>query len=271
MKEKRLLIKIDEELCNGCGACIPGCEEGALQLIDGKAKLVAEKYCDGLGNCLGHCPTGALTLEEVDADPFDEDAVEDLLKELGRPSLKEAQGQQPTGGCPSARVMQMNTQAAPHSGPASGPTPEKLKSLQPVGDSALNTWPIQIRLVPDDAPFLADGHLLIAADCVPPAFPAFQEKYLPGRVLLLGCPKFDDVESYRQKLASIFRKNRVSSLTVLEMDVPCCSNMHRLVEAALREAGADIPGILVTVGRNGQELGREALVVQPQKEMNPFE
>ncbi|XPV76491.1 MAG: ATP-binding protein [Desulfovibrio sp.] len=269
MKEKRLLIKIDEELCDGCGACVPGCEEGALKIIDGKAKLIAEKYCDGLGNCLGHCPTGALTLEEVEADAFDEDAVEDLLKELGRPSLKTPE-KPAGGGCPSAQVMQMNQQPAQMSPPTSGPTPEKLKSLQPSAGAALNTWPVQIRLVPEDAPFLQDGHLLIAADCVPPAFPAFHEKYLPGRVLLLGCPKFDDVESYRHKLAAIFKRNRISSLTILEMEVPCCSNMHKLVDAAQRQAESDIPGIKVTIGRNGQEVKREALSVQPLDKVNPF-
>jgi NAD-dependent dihydropyrimidine dehydrogenase PreA subunit len=250
MKEKRLLIKIDEELCDGCGACVPGCEEGALQIIDGKARLVAEKYCDGLGNCLGHCPTGALTLEEIEADAFDEDAVEERLAEIGRPPLK-------TGGCPSAQIMQM--QPAPQSG---GPTPEKLKELQPQAGAALSHWPLQLHLVPQDAPFLQDAHILLAADCVPPAFPQFHSKYLRGRILLLGCPKFDDTEAYRKKLTAIFKTNNIASLTILEMDVPCCSNMHRLAQTALQAAEKDIPSLLVTIGRDGKELKREALTVE---------
>lgn len=256
MKVKRKLIHIDEELCNGCGQCVPGCEEGALQIIDGKARLVAEKYCDGLGACLGECPTGALTVREVEADDFDPEAVTELLKEQGRevpkhmPSPEELRLSQPSpgpvGGCPSARLKTLT------------PCDQANKPRTQQG-SALSHWPVQLRLVPPEAPFLKGADLLLTADCTAVALPDYHQEYVPGKVVLMGCPKFDDAESYVEKLAAIFAGSSLKSVTILEMEVPCCSNMTRITSEAMRRAKADIPTERITVGLNGSIVGKVSL------------
>ena len=258
MKYTRKLIQIDEDLCNGCGQCVPSCAEGALQIIDGKARLVAERYCDGLGACLGGCPTGALRVVEVEAEDFDPTAVEALLKAQGRPlpdhmpKPEELRiGAKPkSGGCPGAQLMRMTPcQAANQArSQASGD-----------GSGALSHWPVQIRLVPPTAPFLRDADLLITADCAPVAYPTLHADFLPGRVLLLGCPKFDDVEGYVAKFTEMFRTNPPRSITVLEMEVPCCSGLHRLVAEGLARAGVSAPVERVVIARTGQVIGRQIL------------
>ena len=194
MKTKRKIVEIDDELCDGCGLCVPSCAEGAIQIIDGKARLVAEKYCDGLGACLGECPTGALSVVEREAEEFDERAVEEYLK--SRDSKERAQEATLPCGCPSAQVQSFISQLA-HQGerePVSGGATA----------SALSHWPIQIRLVPPTAPFLKGADLLVAADCTPFTYPSFHQDFLKGRVLMVGCPKFDDVRAYIEKFAEIF-------------------------------------------------------------------
>ena len=184
MKVRRKIIEIDEERCDGCGLCIIGCAEGALKVVDGKAKVVADKFCDGLGACLGECPNDALTIVEKEADEFDEIAVEEHLSQMAKTQPHNAPA--PTSGCPSAALQSFEPTACQ-------------KANQPSihgggGVSALSHWPVQIRLVPPQAPFLKNAHLLVAADCTPLAYPDFHERLLKGKVVLMGCPKFDDVQ-----------------------------------------------------------------------------
>ena len=264
MKVIRKLIQIDEELCNGCGQCVPGCEEGALQIIDGKAKLVAEKYCDGLGACLGECPTGALKVIEVEADDFDPDAVKNLLEEQGRsvpdhmPSpeslrLDSTQPKVSSGcGCSGSKLQIFESSSCQQ---ANVPTNKDSE----VGPSQLTHWPIQIRLVPADAPFLKGADLLLTADCVAVSLPGYHERFLPGKKVLMGCPKFDDVDLYLQRLTEIFTISGIKSITVLEMEVPCCSNFSRIVAAAINAANADIPAEKIIVKRTGEIKARTSL------------
>jgi Pyruvate/2-oxoacid:ferredoxin oxidoreductase delta subunit len=265
MRATRKLITVNEELCNGCGNCVTGCAEGALAIIDGKARLVSEVFCDGLGACLGECPTGALNVVEVEAEDFDPKAVEHRLKDLGRPvpdhmpdpaslrlpSTNSAYGGRTAtihgGGCPSRQVMSLGN---------STPTPSCKMANTPVsqagGGAALSHWPIQLRLVPPTAPFLKNARLLLTADCVPPAFPGFHAKLLPGRVLLLGCPKFDDAQSYIDKLADILRENAIQDITVVQMEVPCCSGMTAIALRAAQAAGVAVPVETIVITRDGQ-------------------
>lgn len=250
MKVKRKLIHIDEDLCDGCGQCVPGCEEGALQIIDGKAKLVAERYCDGLGACLGECPTGALTVREVEAEDFDPDAVRELLTEQGRdipdhmPDPESLRlEKKSSGGCPGARMERLTP-----CGQANKPSRQENEG----GQSHLTHWPIQIRLVPPEAPFLKGSDLLLTADCVAVSLPGYHERFLPGRTVLMGCPKFDDAQMYVERLSAIFAQSGLKSVTVLEMEVPCCSGMSRIVAEAMKKAGVDIPAEKVIVARNGE-------------------
>jgi NAD-dependent dihydropyrimidine dehydrogenase PreA subunit len=240
MKAIRKIIEINEELCNGCGDCVPACAEGAIQIIDGKAKLVKDLFCDGLGACLGECPTGALKILEREAEAFDEKAVHEHLKKTKTPAPSPfAHGR---GGCPS---MSLHT-FTPGTKNAAAP-----KKAAEASGSALSHWPIQIRLIPPTAPFLKDGDLLVAADCVPAAYADFHRDFLDGRVLLLGCPKFDDKAEYLQRFTDIFRANEIKSVKVLRMEVPCCSFLLPIVTEAAQRAGKDIPIEEVVITRRG--------------------
>lgn len=251
----RKMISIDEELCNGCGECVPSCEEGALAIVDGKAKLVKEIYCDGLGACLGDCPTGALKVEVREAEDFDPKAVAKHLKAQGRaipdhmPSPeslrldKSTGGPKPMGGCPGSTMQTMTP-----CGQANIP------SAQPTGVSALSHWPIQLRLVPPTAPFLKGADLLLTADCVPVASPSYHTEFLPGKVVLMGCPKFDNQMEYVDKLAAIIGENDLKSITVLEMEVPCCSSMSAILSEAVKRAGKKVDTVRVTIARSGGVL-----------------
>jgi len=250
MKVMRKIIEIDEDLCNGCGDCIISCSEGALELVDGKARLVAEVYCDGLGACLGECPTGALKIIERAADDFDEAAVEAHL-EARHHSEQPSQEVLPCG-CPSTR-LQTFAQSDP-CGCANAPASHE--SAQ----SRLTHWPIQLRLVPPTAPFLKNADLLIAADCTSFAYASFHQDFLKGKTLLVGCPKFDDARAYVEKLSEIFTKADVKSITVLVMEVPCCHGLPMIVREAMRMAGRIIPLELVVIGVRGEVLQREAMV-----------
>ena len=235
MMSKRKMITIDEELCNGCGQCVPACEEGALAIVDGKARLVKEIYCDGLGACLGDCPTGALKVEVREAEDFNPDAVKENLKAQGRSipahmpdpaSLRlDNVTARPAGGCPGA-ALQTRTPC----GQANIPTRQ-------AAGSALSHWPVQLRLVPPTAPFLKNADLLLTADCVPVAMPGYHGEYVPNRIVLMGCPKFDDQMSYVEKLADIITENELRSITVMEMEVPCCSSMSVILREAVKRAG----------------------------------
>jgi NAD-dependent dihydropyrimidine dehydrogenase PreA subunit len=247
MKTTRKVIEIDEELCNGCGQCIINCAEGALEIIDGKAKLVADKYCDGLGACLGECPTGALKIIEREADEFDEVAVEHRLEELKE---KEAPAQHTMAcGCPSAQIQSFG-QPKHAAAPAShGPQA-----------SSLGHWPVQIKLVPPTAPFLKNADLLVAADCTPIAYPSFHRDFLEGKVVMLGCPKFDDVQAYIEKFVGVFSHANIKSVTVVIMEVPCCGGLPMIVRRAMEIAGKSIPVEQVTISTRGDVLKKEKLV-----------
>jgi NAD-dependent dihydropyrimidine dehydrogenase PreA subunit len=254
MKTRRKIIEINEELCNGCGECVPDCAEGSLKILDGKARLVADKLCDGLGACLGSCPTGALQIVEREAEEFDEEAVEAYLaKETAQTSQEPAP---PSGGCPSARL---------HSFPAamadSGSSCQSANipsQHQPAGEqaSALSHWPVQIRLIPPHAPFLQNADLLVAADCTAVAARRFQEHYLQGKTVMMGCPKFDDAEGYIQRFAEIISRCNLNSLTLLIMEDPCCSAMTVILEKAMQRAQQKIPVTQITISVRGEELAR---------------
>jgi NAD-dependent dihydropyrimidine dehydrogenase PreA subunit len=204
VKIKRKIIEIDEERCDGCGQCVPSCAEGAIQVIDGKARLVAEKYCDGLGACLGECPRGALSVVERQAEGFDEKAVENHLK--SKDTVASSADAALACGCPSVQLQTFFPSLQQDASVCSG-----------AGLSALSHWPVQIRLVPANAPFLKGADLLVAADCAPVAYPNFHGDFLKGRVVLVGCPKFDDARGYIMKLADIFRQADIRSVTVSVM------------------------------------------------------
>jgi ferredoxin len=222
---KRQIIKIDEEACTGCGLCIPNCSEGALRIVDSKARLVGDFCCDGLGACIGHCPEGAITIETREAEAFNESKVRENLARSESNHSSEHHA-----GCPGSRIMNLEPVTAP------GET-----GRQAGRPSRLRHWPVQIVLVPPNAPFLDGADVLITADCVPFAYADFHETLLDGKVLLVGCPKLDDADSYREKLAGMFAQNDVRSVTVAHMEVPCCFGMVRLVESAIEDSGKSIP------------------------------
>lgn len=276
--KKRKMIEIDEDLCDGCAQCIPNCPEGALQIIEGKARLVSETSCDGLGACLGHCPTGALKVIEREAEPYDELKVMEQIVRKGRATIaahlhhlkdhgedkylrqardylsakgledplkgegKQLKAAPHAGGCPGSRSFDLrdNVQAGP--AVESGPRP-----------SALRNWPVQLHLINPDAPYLEGADLLIAADCVPFALASFHEQLLNGKVLIILCPKLDsDMDSYVEKLAHIFKTKKIKSVTVAHMEVPCCFGALQLVKEAQAKAGTAIPVNKGVVSIRGQ-------------------
>lgn len=258
---KRKIVKIDEDKCNGCGLCVPSCAEGAIQIVDGKARLVADKLCDGLGACLGDCPLDAITIEEREADEFDEAAVDVHLQEIGRPPLAPGHAHHHSasaphgggcpsaqvrsftppagGGCPSVRLMALD-RPAEAARPASGPAPSRLAQ-----------WPIQLHLVPPSAPFLQEADVLLAADCAPFAYADFHEELLKGKALLIACPKLDDTGPYLDKLTAMIQHSRIRSLTVVHMEVPCCSGLIHLARQAVARSGREIPLETVRIGIRG--------------------
>lgn len=241
---KRNIIHIDENKCNGCGLCVPACAEGAIQIIDGKARLMADNLCDGLGACLGHCPQDAIRIEVREADAFDEEAVAKQMSDGGsvKPALDHGHGH---GGCPSARLMSLDKPqpANPQGAEAADSAPQT---------SALANWPVQLKLIPVSAPFLKGADLLLAADCAPFAYADFHRELLNGKVLLIGCPKLDDAAGYLEKLTAILAENDVRSLTVAHMEVPCCSGLVALAQQALTASGADIELQTVCIGIRGE-------------------
>ena len=255
----RQIVKIDEEKCDGCGVCVPTCAEGAIQIIDGKARLVSDVYCDGLGACLGECPQDAISIEEREAAAFDEEAAhrhverqETAAQVCGCSSEPESAGQvcgcssepEPTGhACPGAASQVLQPAG---SVPIAGNDGES-----PVTLSALANWPVQLVLAPVQAPYFQGARLLIAADCVPFALADFHQGFLAGRTLLMGCPKLDDAELYRRKLAQIFIQNDIQSVEVLYMEVPCCFGLAHLIHLAIQESGKDIPVEITKIGIRG--------------------
>ncbi len=227
----RRIIQIDEDKCNGCGACAKACHEGAIGMVDGKAKLLRDDYCDGLGDCLPTCPTGAIRFVEREAAAYDEAAV---LAAKGHKSC-------PTGGCPGQAAKAMERQAAP--APAEAPV------------SQLRQWPVQIKLAPIRAPWLDGAKLLIAADCTAYAYGDFHREFMKDRVTLVGCPKLDGVD-YAVKLTEILKNNDIRSVTVVRMEVPCCGGIEMAVKRAVQESGKLLPWSVVTISTDGRILDR---------------
>ncbi len=245
-KVVRKIISIDESKCDGCGLCIPACEEGALQIVDGKARLVKDIYCDGLGNCLGECPQEAIDIIEREAEPFDQEAVEKRLEELsGEVKDAASEGKLPNPSfCGGSLAKEITREEQ-----SSSADVNKSNSYEP--EAELSHWPVQLHLVSPDARFLKDQDLLIAADCVPFAYADFHRRFLAGRSLLIGCPKLDDTNRYHGKLVEIFKNNNLKSITLVHMEVGCCFGLSRLVHSAMEEAGVEIPLKEVIVGVDG--------------------
>jgi len=245
MKVLRKIIEIDEELCDGCGECIPSCAEGSLEIVDGKAKIIADKLCDGLGACLSECPTGALKIVERETDEFDEEAVHEHLAAREK-AQKEAVMQ---CGCPSANIQAF----VPPDALQRAPIPSVGEGER---ESALSHWPIKIRLVPPSAPFLKQADLLVLADCVPVTFPHLHRDLLQGRAVTMGCPKFDDAQEYIDKFAEIFKTADIKSITTVVVEVPCCSGLPVIVKKGLEASGKKIPMEEVVISTRGGILER---------------
>ena len=279
---KRKIITIDENKCNGCALCIPNCPEGAIQVIDHKARLVSDLFCDGLGACLGHCPQGAISIEEREAEEYSEPQVMGNIVKQGKNTiiahlkhlkehdqdkyLQEAldflrkkkvnvgfehknqhtQAACPSGGfsgCPGSRVMDFRKEKVP----------EKEAKVSPAA-SQLRQWPVQLMLVPPQAPYLEDSDLLIAADCVPFAYAGFHEKLLKGKTLLIGCPKLDDTGIYEEKFTQIFKNNDIKTVTYVHMEVPCCFGLVGIIQSAIKKSGKNIPFKEIVISISGEKI-----------------
>lgn len=239
----RQIIKIDESKCNGCGLCVTACHEGALGIIDGKAKLLRDDYCDGLGNCLPVCPTGALLFENREADAFDEEAVENNMKKA-----KEAEKEKLPCGCPGSQSKVLKKQTLTIGG---GNLNSVNKAVSNNGVSELMQWPVQIKLVPVNAPYFDNCNLLIAADCTAYAYGDFHNKFMKNKVTIIGCPKLDE-GNYAEKLTAIIKNNNIKSVTVVKMEVPCCTGILNSVKEALKNSGKIIPWSITTISTSGE-------------------
>ena len=272
---KRKIIKIDEKKCTGCSLCIPNCPEGALQMIDNKARLISDLFCDGLGACIGHCPEGAINIEEREAEPYDENKVMENIVKQGKnvikahlkhleehgahQYLKEAiqflkkknialpknisSDKKLPCGCPGTAVKDFRD------------TKKKTKDAKHISHavSELRQWPVQIMLVPSSAPYLNNADILIAADCVPFAYANFHQELLSGKVLLIGCPKLDDAEFYKEKITQIIKDNDIKSITCAHMEVPCCFGLVNIVESAIKASGKNMPFKDITISIKGEK------------------
>jgi ferredoxin len=268
------MIEIDEELCDGCGLCAPSCHEGAIQIINGKARLVSDSLCDGLGACLGHCPRGALKVTHREAAPFVAPApvpaavLTPVAAAVPAPAHVVHDQE---GGCPGSRMRILKpispSVIAPPLGRSSTAHAPGVPGVLPAESSAdkessqLSHWPVQIRLVSPQAPFLDDARLVVAADCVPVALPGFHREFVAGSAVMIGCPKFDDLEAYTQRFTELFSAARVRSVTVVVMEVPCCRSLPTAVRRGMEAAGASVPLEIVVVGVDGEIRQRTAVPV----------
>lgn len=234
---KRRIIEIDQDKCNGCGACAAACHEGAIAMVDGKARLMRDDYCDGLGDCLPACPTGAITFVEREAAAYDEQAVMENKQRKMR-----NEGMTLPCGCPGSQSRNIQRQEAP-----------AVETPQAQQTSRLSQWPVQIKLVPVNAPYFDGAKLLIAADCTAYAYANFHQKFIRGHITLVGCPKLDDVD-YSEKLTQIIRENNIQSVTVVRMEVPCCGGLERAAKVALQNSGKFIPWQVITISIDGNIL-----------------
>lgn len=236
----RKIIRIDEEKCNGCGVCATACHEGAIEMIDGKAKLVRENFCDGFGDCLPGCPTGAITFEEREAPAYDEEAVNRAKSE----KVKAEEKRMPHSGCPGSMMRQMNRGKK-----SEGPSPQNATARE----SQLMNWPVQIKLAPIQAPYFEGAKLLIAADCAAYAYANFHAEFMRDKVTVIGCPKLDSVD-YSEKLTEIIRRNEIRSITIVRMEVPCCGGIEMAARKALQASGKFLPWQVVTLSIDGRIL-----------------
>lgn len=263
----RKIVEIDEARCDGCGDCIPSCAEGAIALVNGKARLSADPLCDGLGACLGECPRGAIRVVEREAEAFDgAEVAARLSRAVAPPPLEQPHGR-PHGGtvaassCPGSRVLEFAPAGAPGSASArprglsvlqAAPAPDLAPARAPAGGSHLGQWPVQLHLVSTSAPYFQGADLLVAADCVPFAYARFHEDFLAGRRVVVGCPKQGDNRFYAEKLAELFRRSAIRSVTVVKMEVPCCGGIAWAARQALALSGKSFPLEEVTVGVRGE-------------------
>ena len=234
---KRRIIEIDQDKCNGCGACAEACHEGAIAMVDGKARLMRDDYCDGLGDCLPACPTGAITFVEREAAAYDEQAVMENKQRKMR-----NEGMTLPCGCPGSQSRNIQRQEAP-----------VVETPQTQQTSRLSQWPVQIKLVPVNAPYFDGARLLIAADCTAYAYAAFHERFIKGHITLVGCPKLDSVD-YSEKLTEIIRNNDIRSVTVVRMEVPCCGGLEFAAKKAIAESGKELSLRVVTISIEGEIL-----------------
>lgn len=251
---KRKIVHIDEQLCDGCGNCVVSCAEGAIRIIDGKAKLVKEQFCDGFGDCVGECPLGAMQIEEMEADAFDPQATKEHLMQTQGPKAVRRMEQasrrhakQPIvprpqpGGCPGAKAFQFNSPAVEQkTSPEAGEVPSQLRH-----------WPIQMSLVSPQMPVLKNADLLLAADCTAFAYGDFHRRFIAGKVVIIGCPKLDQTEPYLEKLTEIIKTNDLKSLTVAHMEVPCCHGLANLAQEAIERAGSNLRLVTAVLGVQG--------------------
>lgn len=229
----RKIIHIDQEKCNGCGACANACHEGAIEMVNGKAVLTNEHYCDGLGDCLTACPTGAIRFEEREAPAYDEAAV--------HAAKMKKHGISAAAGCPGSRAQLLSRAPAQPAAPLNQP------------ESQLRQWPVQIKLAPVNAPYFEGANILVAADCTAYAYANFHQKFIRGRIVLVGCPKLDEGD-YTEKLTRIFSENNIKSLTIVRMEVPCCGGLERAAKNALQASGKFIPWQVETISVDGRIL-----------------
>ena len=264
---KRQIIRIDGEKCNGCGACVSACHEGAIGLVDGKARLMRDDYCDGLGNCLPACPTGAITFEEREAAAYDEEAVK--AKQAAAHAAQGASqsshhahgmghgGGHGFGGCPGSRAQTFarkpTEQNAAQNGEQSASQGSGPADARDDAGSELGQWPVQIKLVPVNAPYFDGADLLVAADCAAYAYASFHRDFIKGKITIIGCPKLDEGD-YTEKLTAIISENDIKSLTIVRMEVPCCGGLSHAATEALRASGKFIPWQVVTISTDGRKL-----------------
>lgn len=248
--EVRKIVHIDGEKCNGCGLCVPACHEGAIEIVDGRARLVSDKYCDGLGDCIGECPKGAITIIEREAEEFDEKAVKE--------HLRQKQKDEPLAcGCPGSMVRQLDDEKQDKAAKDSQQTAVNADDVKISIKSQLKQWPVQLTLVPPDAPYFDGAHLLITADCVPVAYPNYHLDMLKGKRVVMGCPKLDDINHYISKLTQIIKLNDIKSVTVAYMEVPCCMSIVKAAEYAVEKSWKDIPFHRIKVGIEGGVLEKD--------------
>jgi Pyruvate/2-oxoacid:ferredoxin oxidoreductase delta subunit len=248
--KNRNIIHIDEKKCNGCGQCVLACAEGAIAIIDGKARLISEHYCDGLGACLGECPQGAITIAQRPAEAYDVTATRAHLADIGRDPEDAYDPGHPEAHSPSRPAVQTGCPGA-----GARTFAPAAKSAGAVGQqSALGQWPVQLMLVPPEAPYFQGADLLITADCVPIAYADYHADLLAGKAVVVGCPKLDDAQFYIEKLAAIFAASDIRSVTVAIMEVPCCRGLSYIVEQALVKAGKPLPVATVVIALQGQKI-----------------